>query len=53
MGRSSWHIQMEQQIRPLTNPPFTGNVQGICPSGWHIPTYAEFQTLECNMMATH
>jgi uncharacterized protein (TIGR02145 family) len=29
-----------------TNPAFTGNVQGICPSGWHIPTQAEFQTLE-------
>jgi uncharacterized protein (TIGR02145 family) len=27
------------------NPAFTGNVQGICPSGWHIPTYAEFTTL--------
>jgi uncharacterized protein (TIGR02145 family) len=27
------------------NPPISGNVQGICPSGWHIPTNAEFQTL--------
>jgi uncharacterized protein (TIGR02145 family) len=27
------------------SPAFTGNVQGICPSGWHIPTYAEMQTL--------
>ena len=27
------------------NPPFTGNVQGICPTGWHIPTNAEFTTL--------
>lgn len=25
--------------------PFTGNVQGICPPGWHIPTKAEFETL--------
>jgi uncharacterized protein (TIGR02145 family) len=24
----------------------TGNVQGICPVGWHIPTDAEFATLE-------
>ena len=24
----------------------TGSVQGICPSGWHIPTYAEFNTLK-------
>ena len=29
----------------LTNPPLTGNVEGICPSGWHIPTRAEYQTL--------
>jgi uncharacterized protein (TIGR02145 family) len=27
------------------SPAFTGNIQGICPTGWHIPTYAEFQTL--------
>ena len=27
------------------NPAFSGNVQGICPSGWHIPTKTEFQTL--------
>ena len=26
-------------------PDFSGNVKGICPSGWHIPTHAEFQTL--------
>ncbi len=24
----------------------TEGTQGICPSGWHIPTYAEMQTLE-------
>ena len=22
-----------------------GNIQGICPSGWHIPSYSEFDTL--------
>jgi len=27
------------------NPAFSGNVQGICPSGWHIPANTEFQTL--------
>jgi len=27
------------------NPAFTGNIQGICPTGWHLPTYSEFQTL--------
>jgi uncharacterized protein (TIGR02145 family) len=30
----------------VTNPPLTGNVQGICPTGWHLPTYAEMQTLQ-------
>jgi uncharacterized protein (TIGR02145 family) len=28
------------------NPAFTGNVQGICPGGWHIPSYNEFDTLK-------
>jgi uncharacterized protein (TIGR02145 family) len=27
------------------SPAFTGNIQGICPTGWHIPTEAEFNTL--------
>ena len=27
------------------SPAFTGNVQGICPTGWHIPTNAEYTTL--------
>ncbi|MCX6174130.1 MAG: T9SS type A sorting domain-containing protein [Ignavibacteriales bacterium] len=31
------------------NPAFSGDVQGICPSGWHIPTNAEFQTLETSV----
>ena len=30
----------------FANPPLTGNVQGICPTGWHIPTNAEYQTLD-------
>jgi uncharacterized protein (TIGR02145 family) len=29
----------------LANPSISGNVQGICPSGWHIPNDAEFCTL--------
>ena len=29
----------------ITSPPLTGNVQGICPTGWHLPTSAEFTTL--------
>ncbi len=28
------------------NPAFSGNVRGICPTGWHIPTYAELLTLK-------
>jgi uncharacterized protein (TIGR02145 family) len=29
----------------LTTPPLTGKIQGICPVGWHVPTYTEMQTL--------
>jgi uncharacterized protein (TIGR02145 family) len=32
------------------NPAFSGNVQGICPGGWHIPTYNEFDTLETTVI---
>ncbi|MEY4851800.1 MAG: hypothetical protein RLY64_1241 [Bacteroidota bacterium] len=28
------------------NPAFTGNVRGICPTGWHMPSDAEWGTLE-------
>jgi uncharacterized protein (TIGR02145 family) len=28
------------------NPAFSGNVKGICPGGWHIPSEAEIQTLQ-------
>ncbi|MFH0734198.1 MAG: FISUMP domain-containing protein [bacterium] len=28
------------------SPAFTGNLQGICPTGWHIPTLTEFETLK-------
>ena len=27
------------------SPAFSGNVQGICPTGWHIPTKEEYQAL--------
>lgn len=28
------------------NPPFSGNVKGICPPGWHIPSYYELKILQ-------
>jgi uncharacterized protein (TIGR02145 family) len=28
------------------SPAFSGNVKGICPTGWHVPSDGEFQTLE-------
>ena len=28
------------------SPTFTGNIQGVCPTGWHIPTSAEYQGLK-------
>ena len=27
------------------NPAFTGNVQGICPTGWHIPSFTELASI--------
>jgi uncharacterized protein (TIGR02145 family) len=27
------------------SPAFSGNIQGICPTGWHLPSNAEFQAL--------
>ncbi len=27
------------------NPAFTGNIRGICPTGWHLPSDAEYCTL--------
>jgi uncharacterized protein (TIGR02145 family) len=29
----------------LLSTPFTGNVRGICPTGWHLPSDAEYCTL--------
>ena len=49
-GLYQW-AETVQYLNGATNttspdPAFTGNVQGICPPGWHIPTEAEFQTLK-------
>ena len=40
-------VQYQNGATNLTSPSpaFTGNVQGICPPCWHIPTLAEFTTL--------
>ena len=34
------------------NPAFTGNVQGICPTGWHVPSDGEFCTLTTYLDST-
>lgn len=34
------------------NPAFSGNVRGICPSGWHFPTNNEWKTLEISLGMT-
>jgi uncharacterized protein (TIGR02145 family) len=44
-GLYQW-AEMVQYLNGVTNtthwnPLPTGNVQGICPTGWHVPTYAE------------
>jgi uncharacterized protein (TIGR02145 family) len=48
-GLYQW-AEMVQYLNGATNatswsPVPTGNVQGICPTGWHIPTDAEWTTL--------
>ena len=48
-GLYQW-AEMVQYLNGATNntnwsPVPTGNVQGICPSGWHIPTNDEWLTL--------
>ena len=30
----------------------SGNVQGACPSGWHVPSPAEFETMKTTMQGT-
>jgi uncharacterized protein (TIGR02145 family) len=37
-GLYQWNEAMQYSTTPGT--------QGLCPSGWHIPTYSEFQTLK-------
>lgn len=49
-GLYQW-AETVQYLNGATNttspdPPFSGNVQGICPPGWHIPTDAEFTALK-------
>jgi uncharacterized protein (TIGR02145 family) len=34
------------------NPAFTGNLRGICPTGWHLPSDAEYCTLAMFLDAT-
>lgn len=31
------------------NPAYSGNIKGICPNGWHIPTNAEFVVLNATV----
>jgi uncharacterized protein (TIGR02145 family) len=40
-------VQYQNGASNTTSPnsAFIGNIQGICPGGWHIPTYNEFDTL--------
>ena len=38
-------VQYQTGASNSTNPVLIGNVQGICPGGWHIPNLNEFDTL--------
>ncbi|MHC1738256.1 MAG: FISUMP domain-containing protein [Ignavibacteriaceae bacterium] len=39
-------VQYKDGATNTTPTTFTGNVRGICPSGWHIPAEAEFVALK-------
>ena len=41
-GLYTWHTVMNGATSSNTNP---SNVQGICPTGWHVPTDAEWTEL--------
>ncbi|TVQ87848.1 MAG: hypothetical protein EA393_09985 [Bacteroidetes bacterium] len=41
-GLYTWHTVMNGQSSSSSNP---SNVQGICPTGWHVPSIAEFYEL--------
>jgi len=44
-GLKQYNIKNGATNTTSPSPAFSGNVQGICPNGWHIPTAAEFYTL--------
>lgn len=48
-GLYQWAEAVQYQNGATNNlpadPVFSGNVKGICPDGWHIPSKAEFETL--------
>jgi len=55
-GLYQW-AESVQYLNGTTNlapasPPLSGNIQGICPSGWHIPTHAEYDTLRATVNNT-
>jgi uncharacterized protein (TIGR02145 family) len=39
---AAMNINSESEIRP-------GNVQGVCPDGWHLPSDSEWKKLEMNL----
>jgi len=49
-GLYQWAEAVQYQngagISTSPSPAFTGNVRGICPTGWHMPSDAEWGTLE-------
>ena len=45
----SWETAMNGAASSET----PGAVQGICPNGWHLPSYSEFQTLKNYCEATY
>ena len=48
-GQYEWEEVMGYTAASNTNP---SNVQGICPSGWHIPSYSEISQLSIDIGGT-
>jgi len=49
-GLYNWHTAMNGS--PSNSPLNYLTIQGICPNGWHMPKYSEWETLITNMGGT-
>lgn len=45
-GNGAYYYSAHTALRTSSYASLTGNVQGVCPDGWHIPSLQEWQQLE-------